>query len=280
MKIQYPQRLLASSMVAAMIAMVTISAPAFAETVSQEIVEAKQESQIWTTYALSPYLRANDLKVSVKSGKATITGRVEDSVNKDLAKQIALGVSGIKEVDNQIVVQADYVAPPATTTRSYGEVTDDAYITAAIKSKIMWSKQTDGLSATVDTNAGKVLLRGSAKTAESKAVAGRLAMTTRGVVAVDNQLIVGGTKLNAADTAKSAALDAERSISDSWITAKVKSTYLYSSNVAGSDINVKTQGGVVTLSGKVTSGAERSLAIELAKNVLGVKSVKAQSLTF
>jgi osmotically-inducible protein OsmY len=276
MKIQFPQRLLASSMVAAMIAM---SAPVMAEAVSQEIVEAKQESQIWTTYALSPYLRANDLKVSVKSGKATITGRVEDSVNKDLAKQIALGVSGIKEVDNQIVVQADYVAPPATA-RSYGEMTDDAYITAAIKSKIMWSKQTDGLSATVDTNAGKVLLRGSAKTAESKAVAGRLAMTTRGVVAVDNQLTVGGTKLNAADTAKSAALDAERSISDSWITAKVKSTYLYSSNVAGSDINVKTQGGVVTLSGKVTSGAERSLAIELAKNVLGVKSVKAQSLTF
>jgi hypothetical protein len=32
-----------------------------AETMSQEVTEARQETQIWTTYALSPYLRAHDL---------------------------------------------------------------------------------------------------------------------------------------------------------------------------------------------------------------------------
>ncbi|MGD9841630.1 MAG: BON domain-containing protein, partial [Steroidobacteraceae bacterium] len=65
-----------------------------ADTISQDITEARQETQIWTTYALSPYLRANDLKVSVHAGKATLTGTVEESVSKDLAKQIALSVSG------------------------------------------------------------------------------------------------------------------------------------------------------------------------------------------
>ena len=84
-----------------------------------------QETQIWTTYALSPYLRANDIKVSVHGGKATLTGKVEESVNKDLAKQIAMGVNGIKDVDNQIVIEANYV-PPAHSTRSFGEVVDDA----------------------------------------------------------------------------------------------------------------------------------------------------------
>ena len=224
-------------------------------------------------------MRANDLNVNVRNGKATIMGYVEDSVTQELAKEIALGVEGITEVDNKTVIQVDYVAP-VVNTRNYGDTTDDVYITAAIKSKMMWSKQTDGLNASVETKAGKVLLRGNAKTAESKAVAGRLAMTTRGVIAVDNQLIVDSKKPTVTDTAKSAVRNAGRSISDSWITAKVKSTYLYSSNVAGSAIAVTTRGGVVTLSGKVTSGAERSLAIELAKNVLGVKSVTAQSLTF
>lgn len=81
-----------------------------------------------------------------------------------------------------------------------------------------------GLNASVETKAGKVLLRGNAKTAESKAVAGRLAMTTRGVIAVDNQLIVDSKKPTVTDTAKSAVRNAGRSISDSWITAKVKST--------------------------------------------------------
>ena len=95
------------------LAILGTSVAASGETVSQDVINARQETQIWTTYALSPYLRANDLKVSVESGKATLTGSVEESVNKDLAKQIALGVDGIKSVDNQIVVQSDYTPPQA-----------------------------------------------------------------------------------------------------------------------------------------------------------------------
>jgi osmotically-inducible protein OsmY len=68
-------------------------------------------------------------------------------------------------------------------------------------------------------------------------------------------------------------------IADGWITTKVKSTYMYSTNVNGSDIAVSTNAGVVTLTGKVDSGAERALAIELAHNVRGVKSVDSTALT-
>src|ERR1043165_5908857 len=88
---------------ASAIAAAIIGSSAFANAKpSQEVVEARQETQIWTTYALSPYLRANDLSVSVHEGKATLTGKVGEDVDKDLAKQIALGVDGIKPVDNKI----------------------------------------------------------------------------------------------------------------------------------------------------------------------------------
>src|SRR5688572_10758811 len=92
---------------------------AVADTVSQDVTEARQETQIWTTYALSPYLRANDLKVSIDNGKATLTGKVEESVSKELAELIALGVDGVRKVDNQIVVQADYSPPARASERSY-----------------------------------------------------------------------------------------------------------------------------------------------------------------
>ena len=69
-------------------------------TSAQEIQDARQETQIWTAFSLNPYLRANNLKVSVLSGKAVLTGRVEEGISKELAKQIALGVSGVVEVDN------------------------------------------------------------------------------------------------------------------------------------------------------------------------------------
>lgn len=251
-----------------------------ADTVSQDVTEARQETQIWTTYALSPHLRANDLKVSVHNGKATLKGTVEESVSKDLAKQIALGVSGVKEVDNQIVVQPDYVpTKPTAATRSFGEVIDDATITAAVKSKLLWGKNTSGLAIDVETKSGKVVLKGSTDSAAAKELAARLALNTQGVVSVDNQLAVKDAKPSTAATAKSSSHETGNEISDSWITTKVKSTYLYSSNVDGAGISVNTKDGIVTLSGKVDSDAERALAIEFAQNVRGVKSVQSKALT-
>jgi osmotically-inducible protein OsmY len=269
----YPRKLILTSAIAVALAS---SGSALAET-AQDVTDARQETQIWTTYALSPYLRANDLKVTVHNGKATLNGKVEEEVNKDLAKQIALGVNGVKEVDNQIVVQADY-NPPRSATRTYGDVIDDATITSAVKSKLIWSKYTDGLTTDVDTKAGKVTLKGKAESTASRELAGSLAMNTRGVTALDNQLTVDGKKIASPATAKVSAKETGTDMADGWITTKVKSTYAYSSNVDGSDIAVSTNKGIVTLSGKVVNGAERALAIELAKNVRGVKSVQSKAL--
>jgi osmotically-inducible protein OsmY len=249
-----------------------------ADTMSQDITEARQETQIWTAYALSPYLRANDLKVTVHGGKATLNGTVEDGVNKDLAKQIALSVNGITTVDNDIVVKHDYTPPAKSSSRSFGETIDDASITAAVKSKLLWSKYADGLTTDVDTKYGKVTLTGTADSAAAKELAKTLAMNTKGVVSVDNKLVINANKA-AASNATDAKKESSHEIADAWITTKVKSTYGYSSNVDGSDISVKTDNGVVTLNGVVDSGAERALAIELAKNIKGVKSVHSKGLT-
>ena len=92
--------------------------------VAGPVTNARQEAQIWTTYALSPYLRANNIKVSVDAGKATLTGTVEEDVNKDLATAIAKGVTGIKDVDNKIEVLADY--KPSIKKASNAEALVDA----------------------------------------------------------------------------------------------------------------------------------------------------------
>ena len=148
-----------------------------------------------------------------------------------------------------------------------------------MKSKLLWSKRTDGLTTDVDTKRGRVTMTGTADTPSERDVATRLAMNTRGVVSVDNQMVVKNPKPTAAETAKASAQEAKRDVADSWITTKVKSTFVYSSNVDADDISVSTKGGVVTLKGKVDSGAERALAIELARNVRGVRSVESKGLT-
>ncbi|WP_340676550.1 BON domain-containing protein [Paraglaciecola sp.] len=250
-----------------------VSGPVSAKTADNS-QDVRQEVQISTTYKLSPILRRDNIEVSVMNGKVTLSGKVGDGVNKELAEQIALGVKGVEDVDNKIAIEKDYDETKRTADSSFGEMIDDATITARVKSKLLWSKYTDGMDTDVDTKAGKVTLIGETESKTTKELAGRMAMNTNGVMAVDNQLVVQPSD----DSKKSKTSNAGQAISDSWITTKVKSTFIYSSNVDSSDISVTTKKGEVTLSGKVLSGAERELAMELAKNVRGVNTVNAKAL--
>jgi len=234
------------------------------------------EARIQTTYELSPYLRPHELSVAVsKEGEATIKGMVNEDVDKELAGQIALGVEGIKKVKNDIEVKADY--------RPVGNrKVDDFSITTAVKSKLLWSKNTDGMDIQVTTVAGTVTLQGKAETAVSRELAVRIALNTNGVHKVDNKLVVAsaGSSTTVGGSGESSAVDAGAAIADTWITSKVKSTFMYSSNLDSNDISVSTSKGIVTLSGKLDSGAEQELAIELASNIRGVLSVNADALTY
>ena len=54
---------------------------------------------------------------------------------------------------------------------------------------------------------------------------------------------------------------------------------LATENVSGLDIKVETVDGVVTLTGAVTSQAQKDKAVEVAKQIKGVKRVEASGLT-
>jgi hyperosmotically inducible protein len=71
---------------------------------------------------------------------------------------------------------------------------------------------------------------------------------------------------------------AEDVVTDTWITSKVKSTFLADSNLSGIDIKVETNKGVVSLAGIVANSAERDLAIAKASEIKGVKAVAADAL--
>ncbi|GAB4507193.1 MAG: BON domain-containing protein [Sulfuricaulis sp.] len=63
-------------------------------------------------------------------------------------------------------------------------------------------------------------------------------------------------------------------IDDSVITAKVKAAILQESSLNPAEINVETFKGIVQLSGFVRDPADANKAVQVARNVNGVKSVK------
>ena len=72
--------------------------------------------------------------------------------------------------------------------------------------------------------------------------------------------------------------DSEQPVNDGWITTKVKADLLATENVSGLDIKVETVDGVVTLTGAVTSQAQKDKAVEVARQIKGVKRVEAGGL--
>ncbi len=74
--------------------------------------------------------------------------------------------------------------------------------------------------------------------------------------------------------ASQAANKASNAMDDAAITTKVKSALLADDQVKGTQINVDTSGGSVTLTGTVDSQAQVQRAVEIAKGVSGVQSVK------
>lgn len=63
-------------------------------------------------------------------------------------------------------------------------------------------------------------------------------------------------------------------IDDSYITTKVKAAILREPELKSSEINVETFKGVVQLSGFVNSRSDINRAVDVARSVRGVKSVK------
>ena len=69
------------------------------------------------------------------------------------------------------------------------------------------------------------------------------------------------------------ANDAQQAAADATVTAKIKSKMALDDHVEAASIDVDTDGSVVTLSGRVSSEAERQRALQLARDTDGVTSV-------
>ena len=67
---------------------------------------------------------------------------------------------------------------------------EDASITASVNAELARDPQLSALRINVDTDKGRVMLRGTAPNAESRERATQLAQAVKGVVSVDNRLEV------------------------------------------------------------------------------------------
>jgi hyperosmotically inducible protein len=119
------------------------------------------------------------------------------------------------------------------------------------------------MSVNVDAKNGVVTLRGKVGTPDEKKAAEEVAKGIEGVTAVKNNLqVVPNSQKKAVDR------------KDDEIKKAVKDRLAKDARLKGSDVEVRSDSGVVTLTGDAKDLAARARASELARGVTGVKAVK------
>jgi osmotically-inducible protein OsmY len=128
---------------------------------------------------------AANTTVRVKDGVVTLTGTADNFTQKELTGEYAKEIDWVKSVKNDIVVNS---APAPAETMS--EEIDDASITSQVKYLLFTHRATSALKTKVTTTEGCVVITGEAANDAEKSLAGKLAGSIRGVMAVTNDMTV------------------------------------------------------------------------------------------
>lgn len=224
------------------------------------------EGRISGAIAYNSAIDSTKVDVDASGGVVTLSGKVPSEVEREFVERIAKTVDGVAAVKNDITVDEEMRYEHQS---SFQQKIIDATITAAVKSKLLASKNTHGLAINVDTNANSVTLMGTVESEREKMLAEKMAFETNGVREVKNQLLVEGKPV--ATTAKSATVGA--SVSDAWISTKTRALLNFTNDFPGSDVEVTTANGRVTLKGFARSPDQKQRIEQTVQDVAGVKAV-------
>ena len=150
----------------------------------------------------------------------------------------------------------------------------DAGITTSVKTQLAADDLVKARRIDVDTRNRVVTLTGEVRSADEEAQALKIARSTDGVTNVVDQLTVVPEASPTTGVGIPPAEPAPGELrTDAGITTEVKAKLLADTNVGGLKIDVDTRDRIVTLTGTVRTEAEKSKALEIARQVKGVTNV-------
>jgi hyperosmotically inducible protein len=151
------------------------------ESAGEVIDDSTLTAKVKTALIEDPVTKARQIDVETYRGVVQLGGFVDSQQAKSRATEVARGVTGVKEVRNDLKV-SDADQP------TLGERVDDGMITTQVKAKLIADSRTDAYKINVDTKGGVVQLNGFVDNDEAKRAAGEIARTVNGVRNVDNKL--------------------------------------------------------------------------------------------
>lgn len=213
------------------------------------------EASAKKSYVFKTYLKDDSIKTESKDGVVTLTGIVAEESHKSLAQETVASLPGVKSVDNQLTLKSEPAAEAS-----------DGWIGTQVKYSLLYNRHVSGMKTQVDVNDGIVTLQGEAENQAQKDLAGEYAKDINGVQGLKNDMTIAKIPSDPKQTLT-------EKMDDASITAQVKMALLTRHSTSAFKTGVETNDGIVTLSGKATSGAGKDMATKVANDAKGVIKV-------
>lgn len=173
---------------AALFTALSTSAMAADNTWEKDAKDAWIDGKAEATLLFNGNLNSFDINTDVKSGKVTLTGKVESSIDKKLAEELVLGIDGVTSVDNMLSVVKHKMDGMDDMDDDDSSEFTDAKISTVVKSRLLFDSDVSGMAIDVDVDNRVVTLEGEVETEEQRQLAVAIASNTDDVDSVNDEL--------------------------------------------------------------------------------------------
>jgi osmotically-inducible protein OsmY len=220
--------------------------------------DATTTSRVRTALLLSKHVSPFDIKVETTRAEVTLDGQVPSEQIKAVAGAIALDTSGVKAVHNNLGINPSTARNPETEI--LGDRVADLEIKTLVSENLSQNAELAEKHVTTDVKNRTVTLSGTVETAAQKNQAERLAWQVPGVLGVTDNLSAANAQTNPESV-------------DEKLAHRVEFELYSTKAISLKAMQIHADSGTVTLTGNVSSRAERLLAGKTAESVEGVRKV-------
>jgi hyperosmotically inducible protein len=220
--------------------------------------DAATTSRVRTALLLSKHVSPFDIKVETIQGEVTLEGQVPSEQVKSVAGAIAQDTSSVKQVHNNLGVNPAIERNP--DREHLAERVADLEIQTLVTDA--FSKNPDLAEKHIATQVKNrtVALNGTVQTTNQKYAAEQIAWQVPGVQGLTDNLSV-------------ADVQAVPESADDKLARRVEFELYSTKAIPLKTVQIHADNGVITLTGTVSSRAEKLLAEKTAKSVEGVRRV-------
>ncbi len=160
------------------------SAPSNANDWKDQSRDAWLDGKAETVLLMNTNLNSFDINTDVRKGVVTLTGHVENDVERDLAEELIETLDGVKDVENKLTVMNK------DKTRTLGNAMMDAKVATVLETRYLFEPEVSATDIDIEAEDGVVTLRGMVSTDAEHDLAIAIAKNTDDVKRVIDELEV------------------------------------------------------------------------------------------